>query len=99
MIYDNTLEVSGKKYRVVDQTGQYDYEWHIAALLEDEEGNLFYAEDSGCSCSYFGEALDASDLIPVKNWQEAVELAKASVEDYFLTDKEVFEFANRLRNG
>lgn len=99
MINDYNMEVDEKKYRVVEETGQYDYEWHIVALLADEEGNLFYAEDSGCSCSSFGEYLTTADLTPVKDWQEAVELAKAAVDGYHLTDVEVFEFADRLRNG
>ena len=96
MINDYNMKIDGKQYGVVAETGQYDYSWHIVALLQDEEGNLFYAEDSGCSCYGFGEDLTTDNLTPVKHWSEAVELAKASIDGYDLTEDEVAKFAERL---
>ena len=96
MINDYNMEIEGKKFQVVAETGQYDYEWHIVALLRDEEGNLFFASDSGCSCYGFGENLTIKGLTPVTHWSQAVTLAQEEIDDYFLTDDEVAKFAERL---
>lgn len=96
MINDYSMTIDGKKYGVVAETGQYDYEWHIVALLQDDEGNLFYAEDSGCSCSSFADGMTTKDLTAVKHWSEAVELAKTSIDGYHLTEDEVAKFAETL---
>jgi len=96
MINDYSMKIDGKNYGVVAETGQYDYEWHIVALLQDEEGNLFFASDSGCSCYGFGDDLTERNLTPVKHWSEAVDLARAEIDGYFLTDDEVAKFAERL---
>jgi hypothetical protein len=97
MIYHDTYTIEGQKFEVVDQiTDNWDsYDWHEAAILRGPDGKLYWYEDSGCSCSYFGMDLnEISDLTPIKNWQEAVDLAKDSFDE-----ADVFEFANRLRNG
>lgn len=33
----------------LDEDG-LDYEFHILAIWKDEEGRIYWAEDSGCSC-------------------------------------------------
>jgi hypothetical protein len=87
-------------YDVVEEIGTWDYDWTIGALLREKStGNLFFGVDGGCSCTGFGDGLDAEDLTPVKNWQEAVELAKHHVrygDSKTFTDEEVYEFAKRL---
>jgi hypothetical protein len=99
MRYDNSYTVEGQKFEVietiVDDAYADDYGFHEGVIFRGEDGSLYWFEDSGCSCYSFGENLDTlSDLTPVKNWQEAVELAKDSFKD-----DDVFEFADRLRNG
>jgi len=96
MINDYNMMIDGKNYGVVAETGQYSYDWHIAALLQDDEGNLFFAVDSGCSCYGFGDDLTEKDLIPVKHWSEAVELAKAEIDGYDLTEDSIAQFAEKL---
>lgn len=95
------MQYKGKKYIVLAQTGDTDlcYEWHEMALLKDEEGQLFFASGSGCSCDYlFDDSFDRTDLVPVRSPHEAVELAKAE-----FSDDVVYDFASQLfgpgRNG
>lgn len=87
-------------YEVVEEIGQWAYDWTIGALLRDKAtGELFFGVDSGCSCTGFGDGLDREDLIPVKNWQQAVEEAKKYLgygDTPVFTESEVYEFAKRL---
>lgn len=97
MIYNSTYEIEGQVFTVVNSIADGDdpCDWHEGAILSGPDGQLYWYEDSGCSYNSFGEGLNSlSDLTPVKNWQEAVDLAK----DGF-SDEDVFDFANRLRNG
>lgn len=66
------------------------YDWSEAALMR-RDGQLYYVSDSGCSCNSFGDRLDESDLVPVANWQEAVELVKRD-----LGDVEAANFAEQM---
>jgi hypothetical protein len=100
MIYGDTVQIEDKTFDVVAEVGEYGYDWGVIALLRDSDGNLFFAQDSGCSCTSFGEDMILDELTQVKNWQEAVELAKEAAKDsYYVTDVHVVEFADRLRNG
>lgn len=63
----------------IDEEG-LGYDWHTGALLTNGmSGQLYWAADSGCSCTGFLEQGD--ELIPVANWQEAVEHAKEEFGD------------------
>lgn len=89
-----TLKVGDVEYEIVEQVDpDLGYEWHIGALLRSPDGGLHWAADRGCSCYYFGEDVTPDDLVPVKSWQEAVELAKVEFEHY---DDDVARFAERL---
>lgn len=79
------------RYETIEECGEWDYDWTIGALLRDSEGNLYWAVDSGCSCTSFGDGIDDDELTPVKSWHEAVELAKET-----FSESEVYEFAKRL---
>lgn len=76
MIWNNTLKIDGETYEVLVQAGDYDWSWNEAALLGSGEGRLYYVYSSGCSCYGFEDSVDRSDLVEVRSWQEAVELAK-----------------------
>ncbi|MFC4089378.1 hypothetical protein [Micromonospora sp. GCM10011541] len=90
MIYGTELKIDGNTYEVIASAGEYDYSWHEAALLR-LDGQLYFAESSGCSCYGFEDNVSASDLEPVRNWQEAVEKAKDCI-----ADEHVATFAERL---
>lgn len=97
MIYDETFEdADGVKYELVASIDEdLGWEWHTGAILRDAEGKLFWYSDSGCSCNYYGDYPPVrEDMTEIKNWQEAVELAK---EEF--PESDVFDFANSLRNG
>jgi hypothetical protein len=92
-MYDTgTWTVESTTFEIVASAYQSDlsYAFHDALLLKDDEGNLFYFEDSGCSCTYFGEDATLADLTPVKSAAEAVELAKAS-----FSSEDVYDFAQQ----
>lgn len=76
MIYSRTYkDNSGTVYEVVAAAGDYDYSWSEEVILRREsDGALFYTQDSGCSCTYFGEGGDLS-LTPVRTYREALSLA------------------------
>jgi hypothetical protein len=96
---ENMIDVY-KEYESIEEVGTWDYDWTIGALLrKKDDDTLWFGVDSGCSCTSFGDGLDVEDLAPVKNWQEAVELAKAEIsygDSKMFTDEEVYEFAKRL---
>ena len=96
MIYNDSVTLNGQVFEVVESINEdWGYDWHDGAIYRDADGQLYWYEDSGCSCSYFGEDLNSvDDLTPIANWQEAVELAKAD-----FPEAQVFEFASRLNNG
>jgi hypothetical protein len=75
VIWNNTLNIDEQAYEVLVQAGEYDYSWNESALVR-RDGQLYYIYSSGCSCYGFEETVSASDLVPVANWQEAVEKAK-----------------------
>lgn len=86
-----TVTISGTDYEILEEVGEWDYDWTIGALLRASNGDLFYAVDSGCSCVGYGDGLEQEDLHKVATPAEAVELAKE-----VFTDSEVYEFAKRL---
>ena len=86
---DITYNIDGIEYTLIEEVGEWDYSWHIGALLRDPDGGLWYTTNSGCSCYSFGDYLKKG--VQVKSWQEAVDLAK---EDF--ADNEVATFAERL---
>jgi hypothetical protein len=92
-LLDPTLR-SRRTYDVVAKAGDYDYSWTEAAILRDADGALFYAFGSGCSCYSFDDNVEVPDLVPVKSWQEAVQLAKSD-----LTDNEVVSLAEACLRG
>ena len=85
------MKIGSIEYEVLEEVGEWDYSWHIGALLRGPDGQLYFAEDSGCSCYGFGDGIGEGDLIPVASWQEAVEKAKEN-----FSEGEVFEFAKAL---
>lgn len=86
------MTVDGVSFEILQEIGEYDYEWHIGALLRGlDDGALFFAEAAGCSCYNFNESVEPDDLKPVRNWQEAVEISKGSFDD-----GDVATFAERL---
>lgn len=86
-----TVTISKVEYEIIEEVGEWDYDWQIGALLRDANGDLFFAVDSGCSCVGYGDGLEQEDLRKVANKAEAVELAKEC-----FTESEVYEFAKRL---
>lgn len=86
-------------YEEVDGVGNGGYDWEEFKILRKKEtGDLFVAYASGCSCTSWAEEVSEEDLIPVKNWQEAVEVAKTHISDRYgdITEADVFEMAERL---
>jgi hypothetical protein len=78
-----TIKIHGDEYEVLAEAGEYDYSWSEVALLR-KDGQLYYGEGSGCSCTSF--AYEA-DPVPVASWQEAVEKAKVFFNgEYSLLD-------------
>lgn len=90
MIYDTELNIGDETYEVVAAAGDYGWFWAEAALLR-RDGQLYYAYSLGCSCYGFADNVSASDLKPVANWQQAVELAKEDLEAQYAVT-----FAERL---
>lgn len=41
------------------------YDFNITVILQDKQGNLFYAQDSGCSCPSPFENHKYEDLMPI----------------------------------
>ena len=86
-------------YETIAEVGEWDYSWHIGALIKvKSDDRLMFVTDSGCSCYGFMDGLSSEEGLEeygqtVKNWQEAVELAKDSFEI-----SEVVEFAANLAN-
>jgi hypothetical protein len=85
------VTVEDVSFEILEEIGDYDYEWHIGALLRGVDGALFFAEASGCSCYDFKETLEPNDIKPVSNWQAAVEMSKESFDE-----GEVATFAEKL---
>lgn len=86
------MKIGNSDLEIIEEVGEWDYSWTIGALMRSESGDLYYAVDSGCSCTSFGDAWTSLDeLTPVKSWHAAVELAK---EDF--SESEVVTFAERL---
>lgn len=86
------LQLGEVRLEIIEEVGEWDYSWHIGALMRTEDGRLFYAEDSGCSCYGYGDSFTSlDDLTSVKSWQEAVELSKKE-----FSDSDVVSFAERL---
>lgn len=85
------VTVAGVSFEILEELGDFGYEWHIGALLRGPDCALFFAEASGCSCYDFKETLNADDIKPVSNWQAAVEMSKESFDD-----AEVATFAEKL---
>ncbi|GLZ81427.1 hypothetical protein Afil01_62340 [Actinorhabdospora filicis] len=94
MIYENAVEINKKIFRVIASSGMYGYDWNEAALLRGPDGKLYYASDSGCSCTWFGYGLTESDLTPVGSWAAAVELMKQDPTEF--ADQYVTSFAEEL---
>lgn len=68
MLYGYDVVIYGDAYKVLDREGYYDYDWSEVALLRrEDDGALFVAEDSGCSCTTFG---DNVSFIPVFSLSE-----------------------------
>lgn len=61
-------------FDTIEESGVYDYSWHEIALVRWEAtGQLYFGENSGCSCSCFW---DGPTLTPVASWQEWAKLAQ-----------------------
>ena len=83
-----------KNYEVIEEIGEWSYDWHIGALLRRKTDNtLWWVAESGCSCVAFLDETSEQDLTPVQSWAQAVEQAKQEFPDV-----EVVEFAQRLMN-
>lgn len=94
MIYEASVEISDKTYTVIASSGMYGYDWNEAALLRGPDGGLFYASDSGCSCTWFGYSLTDSDLTRVGSWAAAVEVMKQDPLEF--DDQYIADFAEKL---
>lgn len=72
------------------------YDWEVVALLRGEDGGLYLAFDSGCSCSYkwsYGDGRAAR----VQTWQEAVaKVASGNLAPYSLDKALVEMFRDRV---
>lgn len=77
------LNIGRMAFEVLAEAGEYGYSWSQAVLLR-KDGQLYYAEGSGCSCTSMSQE---ADPVPVASWQAAVEKAKAFFNDeYSLLD-------------
>jgi len=86
---EQTYTIDGIEYTLIEEVGEWDYSWHIGALLRDPDGGLWFTANSGCSCYGFSDDLEQGEK--VSSWHEAVELAKAD-----FPESEVATFAERL---
>jgi len=87
------MQIGSKTLEVIEEIGEWDYDWTIGAAMRDEAGNWFFAVDSGCSCVGFGDGIDESDLVACASPHDVVEAAK---KDGIFGDEEVVNFAERL---
>lgn len=86
MIPDHTVTVSDGvqsiRYDVIAHVDEDDYSWRASAVLRrPSDGALFYHEDCGCSCNYFGECVTTADLTPIFSMDEAYRLAGSDRDD------------------
>jgi hypothetical protein len=90
---EEAMQIGSKELEVIEEIGEWDYDWTIGAAMRDEAGKLFFAVDSGCSCVGFGDGIDESDLVACDTLAETVEAAKACGQ---FGDEQVVNFADRL---
>lgn len=73
--------VQSVTFDVIAHVDDNDYSWSATAVLKRRpDGALFFVEDSGCSCSGFGEYLTVADLTPIHRFSEALALAGSDRE-------------------
>lgn len=60
-IYDNPEKFGLKIVDVLDEEG-LSYEYNTFVVFEDQQGNLLWTEDAGCSCPYPFEGQDRTTL-------------------------------------
>lgn len=59
------------------------YDWGLFALLRDDAGRLYTAQDRGCSCNGPWESPEYVDFNPVPSVQAAMERARKHVENSY----------------
>ena len=74
-----------------------DYSWCEVGVWSDGK-QFFWATDSGCSCSYFGENLTADDLKILDSVQSAA-FREAVDSGYDMSEQEKQEFTAKVRDA
>jgi len=97
-----TIDGTTVNLTILDSTGVYDYSWSEFAVMRGDDGYLYVASDSGCSCNYFGDAgFDPDDVTRVKSWQDAAAKAQEWAGDGPCIDEErkgCMDMIERLTN-
>jgi hypothetical protein len=57
------------------------YEFDLAVIWRDKDGQLYYAEDSGCSCPSPFEGIRSIDDLEKVTAHQAIELLTARADD------------------
>lgn len=93
-----SVKIDGIEYDVLAECGDYDYSWHIGAVLRKSGDGvqLYWLEDSGCSCNTYADFSAYEDLTPISHWTEAVQVARDSKswgDTPSFSDEQVADFA------
>ena len=83
----------------IAQVGWEDYQWSITVVYKDDDGQLWLADDSGCSCyGPFQDIHNKSDLIHLTNIDVARGYADQYDSSYYtVTEDEKLTFLNDIR--
>lgn len=85
--------------RIVDELNEdgLSYEYNMLVVWQHNDGRLFYASDSGCSCpSPFESYTDLASLIPVN--KESWSMFRADVESFPVSMSERSALLNKVRH-
>lgn len=81
------------------------YQFDYLAVWKDEAGNLFYAEDSGCSCPSPFESMGLPDLTRVQSADEIVSRLEYRAKEMWQGSEtariaaEIADFKSKVKRG
>jgi len=95
-IYSSPEKFGLEVFAELEYSGM-NYMFDTLVVWKDFEGNLFYAQDSGCSCPIPFETFDLSNITPLLNYRN-FEIQVASKGFYDGGDKsDMHPFLKKIR--
>lgn len=95
-IYYTPEEYGLKVVGVIDTGGSYEFD--MTVVLKDEDDNLFYVQDAGCSCPTPFEDKDMEDLTKIDSIEQLEEAVLEYHKYAYENEREKAELRKDARN-